>query len=162
MNYATISGSERLDTGQEVSYLADGDDPEARLAYEANENGYDPTFTCRHCGEEITREGSDDEWRDDAGETFCAEVDEEGMTQRHEPEESSLTHASAWLNSARVAVDGNEVHATISVGDPRSAFCMTVRMHPDGYLIMHVPHPSNEAVVHAALTELHPGTYRIG
>lgn len=57
---------------------------------------------------------------------------------------------------------------SISVGDQRGAFRMTIRRIPAaagndiaGRLIMHVPHPS-EPCLHAPLTELHTGTYVVG
>lgn len=68
-----------------------------------------------------------------------------------------------WVNNAAITLDREDdaVHLTISVGDPRGAFCLTVRRLKDGTLLMHVPHPEGTPL-HRPLTELHAGTYRIG
>lgn len=74
-----------------------------------------------------------------------------------------------WLNFAGIEFHGRDtVTVTLSVGDPRGAFGMTIRRVPDdldselaGKLIMHVPHPG-ESFAHAPLRQIHPGTYVIG
>lgn len=68
-----------------------------------------------------------------------------------------------WCNSAAITLDRGDdaVHLTISVGDPRGAFCLTVRRLPSGELVMHVPYPDG-TYMHMPLTALHAGTYRIG
>lgn len=69
----------------------------------------------------------------------------------------------SWCNSANIRQDPDDdaVHVSISVGDPRGAFAMTIRRLDDGSLVMHVPYPG-ESMPHMKLTDLHPGTYRIG
>lgn len=68
-----------------------------------------------------------------------------------------------WCNSAAITLDRNEdaVHLSISVGDPRGAFCFTVRRTSDGRLIMHFPTPE-DGMLHMSLKPLHAGTYEIG
>lgn len=154
MNYATVETSIE---GHERNWTTDGD-PSVRIAYEANENGYEQEYWCLQCGYEVTRESEDDFWSADSGEPDAC-PDNDGSP--HEVDTSDGTHTSRWLNSARVWLDGSEVHASISVGDPRGAFVFTVRMLDDGTLLMHVPHPGG-TMLHQPLTELHPGTYKIG
>ncbi|MFE9748244.1 hypothetical protein ACFYOT_25340 [Saccharothrix saharensis] len=76
----------------------------------------------------------------------------------------------AWVNSAGISVNEAEdaVTVSISVGDPRGAFCFQVRRIPDdapgdlaGRLVLHVPYP-DESTPHQRLTALHAGTYVIG
>ena len=68
-----------------------------------------------------------------------------------------------WCNSAAIVIDEehDEITLTISVDDPRGGFGFTVRRLEDGTLIMHVPTPDS-TWLHAPLTKLHDGTYRIG
>lgn len=68
-----------------------------------------------------------------------------------------------WVNSAAIELKREEdsVTLSISVGDPRGAFTLTVRRLSDGSLVMHVPHP-DESLLHMPLTPLPTGTYRIG
>jgi len=64
-----------------------------------------------------------------------------------------------WLNSAKITVDADEdsVSCLVSVGDPRGAFCMTVRRLPDGRIVLHLPHPG-ESMPHMTTEALHEGT----
>lgn len=69
----------------------------------------------------------------------------------------------SWLNSARITTDPKDdaVHCLVSVGDPRGAFCFTVRRNPaTGHLLIHVPHPG-ESMAHEATRQLHPGTLEV-
>ena len=84
----------------------------------------------------------------------------------HVPERAPLS----WVNSAAIDADDKDdsVTVSISVGDPRGAFCFTVRRIPDhaeshlaGRLLMHLPYPGHP-LPHEPLTEHHPGTYLIG
>jgi hypothetical protein len=65
----------------------------------------------------------------------------------------------SWLNSARVTADPGEdaVHCLVSIGDPRGAFCFTVRRLTDGKIVIHMPHPG-EGMPHYPTADLHPGT----
>ncbi len=69
----------------------------------------------------------------------------------------------SWVNSARVSLnrEWDSVTVMISVGDPRGAFAMTVVRKPDGSLMLEVPDPS-DSLPHAKLTQIAPGTFRIG
>ena len=64
-----------------------------------------------------------------------------------------------WANSARVVVDPAEdsISCLVSVGDPRGAFCFTVRRLPDGRIVLHLPSPG-ESLPHMETRQLHPGT----
>lgn len=164
MDIATIEISELLDGGSlesDSTGNAEGD-PSVRIAYPNQENGYPDTYRCKHCNEEVTREFDDHPWTDSWDEPKCVDnIDDNGNELNHEVDTDERTHASHWLNSARVTVDGSQVSVSISVGDPRGAFVLTVEMNSDGELIMHVPYPG-EAEPHCPLTEIHRGTYRIG
>jgi hypothetical protein len=78
-------------------------------------------------------------------------------------EEGDEQEALDWCNSAAIRLDeaDDAVHVSISVGDPRGAFVMTVRRLPDGTLIMHLPYPES-GMLHRPLTKIHEGTYQIG
>lgn len=67
-----------------------------------------------------------------------------------------------WLNSARIVADRSEdaVHCLVSIGDPRGAFCFTVRRLPDGRIVIHTPHPG-EGMAHMETRQLHPGTLEV-
>lgn len=67
-----------------------------------------------------------------------------------------------WLNSARITTDpaDDAVHCLVSVGDPRGAFCFTVRRTPDGRILIHMPRPG-EGMAHVETRELHPGTLEL-
>ena len=94
------------------------------------EDGGDPV--CKHCGETIFQLDSAPAWAsagwatDESGDPeadfACSSRDED---EPHEPDNGP----GSWCNSASVSVDesSNEVTVTISVGDPRGAFAMTVR-----------------------------------
>lgn len=106
---------------------------------------------CRHCGARIADEGEG--WRhEENGSKFC------DPTTGAEAEPGPF----AWCNSASITLDpdDNAVHVSISVGDPRGAFVMTVRQLSDGSLVLHHPHPS-DGMAHLDTTELHPGTLAI-
>lgn len=68
-----------------------------------------------------------------------------------------------WLNSARITTtpDDDSVCFFVSVGDPRGAFCFTVRRLTDGRLMIHTPHPG-ETCPHEDTEELWPGTLVVG
>ncbi len=68
-----------------------------------------------------------------------------------------------WANSAAITLDRKDdaITLSVSVGDPRGAFTLTVRRLSDGTLVMHVPYV-NESFQHMPLTLLHEGTYKIG
>ena len=67
-----------------------------------------------------------------------------------------------WLNSARITTDPNDdaVHCLVSVGDPRGAFCFTVRRLQDGRLMIHMPYPG-ESMPHEATKQIHDGTLEV-
>lgn len=83
----------------------------------------------------------------------------------------------AWCNSARIHLDAkaDEVTVTISTGDPRGAFGMSIRRipaiydgageitNPDkaGRLVMHVPY-EGMSLAHEPLAHLHFGNFLIG
>ena len=83
----------------------------------------------------------------------------------HEPQPAPL----GWCNNAEIRTNEAEdsVTVAISVGDPRGAFCFTVRRLPAGAgelagrLLLHLPYPG-EPSPHVALIERGPGAYLIG
>ncbi|WP_106586004.1 hypothetical protein [Murinocardiopsis flavida] len=128
-----------------------------------------PTHRCRACGDELTRTMTG--WVTDDGDGACLlfEPDDDTgheQTGPHDPAPIPF----AWCNSAAITTEESDdaVTVALSVGDPRGAFCFTVTRIPDdaesdlaGCLLLHTPHPG-EPAPHAALTELHPGTYVVG
>lgn len=137
-----------------------------------NEDSDRPRFSCVACGAETT----DDPDRDE----ICPDRDyrtwdEETDDWVDDPDDPSGPHAwepvpASWLNSAGISfrAEDDSVTVSISVGDPRGAFTMTVRRVPDdvdgdlaGKLIMHVPYPG-ETTPHVPMRRLHDGTYIIG
>jgi hypothetical protein len=70
-------------------------------------------------------------------------------------------YSDGLVNSCAIDWTGEEFTVTISTGDPRGAFCMTVRQLSDGRRILHVPY-ADASMLHEDLTEDHPGTYVIG
>lgn len=67
-----------------------------------------------------------------------------------------------WANSARIdASDTYRITVTISVGDPRGAFAMSVERTPDGELTLSLPDPS-DSMPHMGLVPLNGrGYFRI-
>lgn len=121
---------------------------------------------CTACGVLLT--DTVDGYVDSSGDTTCAgsASEEESGIGPHVPERLPLS----WINSAAILVDNDadSVTLSISVGDPRGAFCFTVRRVPDdapdpfaGRLVLHVPYPG-EFMPHRPLTALHPGSCLIG
>jgi len=95
-------------------------------------------------------------------------VDGEALDEPLDCEDSArvqveLGDERAIVNSAAITFqpDDESVTVSISVGDPRGAFTMTVRRLTDGSLVLHVPH-AGDSTPHMPLVEDHPGTYRIG
>lgn len=166
MSNAMITGPDDGDSGEGVSYWTDDDQPRVTITYEDDEGRDDPAYPCEHCGTAVVSRTNayGTSWRDAANDLDAdcpVNEDDEGEPWSHEVDPAAMREPARWLNSATAAISGDEVQVSISVGDPRGGFQMSVRRHPDGYLILHVPHPS-EPVLHADLTEIHPGTYRIG
>lgn len=126
--------------------LGDEEGARVQVEWDAIANGYvSEGWTCTDCGESFER------WRD---------------AQKHGRDDHGATPANvekieAVVNSAAIDWTGDDMTVTISTGDPRGAFAMTVRRLNDGTRILHLPHPG-ESMPHEQLTEIHPGTYRIG
>jgi hypothetical protein len=123
-------------------------------------SGSDATHRCVACGEDLTDTTQGYESELTGGTCPCADDD------AHDPELVSLS----WVNSAAILTDDGEdsVTVTISVGDPRGAFCFTVRRIPSdapgdlaGRLVLHTPYPGM-GMLHRPLTQLRPGTFVIG
>lgn len=127
-----------------------GDDAGARVQVEWDgiANGYTSTgYRCGYCGQiEETALEAYRHARDD---------------HSHDAHDAQIARVEALVNSAAIDWNGDDLTVTISTGDPRGAFAMTVRVMDDGTRLLHVPHPSN-GLLHEPLTELHPGTYKIG
>ncbi len=67
-----------------------------------------------------------------------------------------------WINSASISAeaDKDQIVVSVSVDDPRGAFCMTLRRKPDGTILVHLPH-AGEGMPHAETVEIHPGTLAV-
>jgi len=133
-------------------------DDEAHIA--VTFSGGDATHRCADCGEELTEtaQGYESELTGDT----CPRSDDDA----HDPEPIPLS----WVKSAAILVDEGEESVTlaIGIGDPRGAFCFTVRRIPDdaggdlaGRLVIHMPYPG-ETLPHQVITELRPGTFVVG
>jgi len=108
----------------------------------------DDETRCETCGATIAEYV--DGWHgEDDDETLC------GEDGRHLPVYGNPVDGA----SIRVTEEG--VQVAVSVADPRGGFQMEVRRLTDGRIILHVPHP-DEPMLHAPLTELHPGTFVVG
>jgi hypothetical protein len=116
---------------------------EFRVQYETPAaEGYE---WCGVCGDEIADYG-DGYRHTDAG---------SNLDDDHTPTLAPLS----WCNSATLTFSEEEdaVHVSISVGDPRGAFSMTVRRLTDGTIVLHHPYPG-EGWAHMETREDHPGT----
>jgi hypothetical protein len=79
------------------------------------------------------------------------------------------TEPLSWLNGAYVTLDPDDdyVGVSVSTGDPRGGFVMSLRRIPAGAptnagcIVMHVPHPE-ASMLHETLTPIHDGTYIVG
>lgn len=127
--------------------LADPGGARVQVEWDAVANGYvSEGWVCDYCGhsEETPR----------AIYRHCR--DEHGQPAH----DAEVQHTRPLVNSAAIDWTGDDLTVTISTGDPRGAFAMTVRRLADGTRILHVPTAGDGG--HERLTELHPGTYRIG
>jgi hypothetical protein len=113
--------------------------------------------TCSTCNAALEDPTGTHDWRDqDEGDWRCPE----GRHGRHAPVEDPLS----WIKSASIWPDPDKESLTvaISVGDPRGAFCMTIRKADDGRIFLDVPYakmPMSHLPLHDTLA---PGTYRVG
>lgn len=140
------------------------------------ENAEDTEWRCQACGESLSEEP--DGYADESGSLICPAYDPyedpdiddvESAPEFHEGPHRPQRVPLSWANSAAIHTDPDEdsITVTVSVGDPRGAFAITVRRIPDdapdngGRLIMHTPYPG-EPLPHAELTTAHTGTYWVG
>ncbi|MCM3883145.1 hypothetical protein [Frankia sp. R82] len=132
--------------------------------------GADIEFRCSACGADLTE--TSDGFDDDNGESDCpAYLPDDTDTGTdgsgpHTPERVALS----WCNSAGIRSNETDdaITLSLSTGDPRGAFTLTIRRVPDdadsplaGRLLLHLPYPG-EPMPHDALHPLHPGTFVIG
>ena len=84
----------------------------------------------------------------------------------HDPQRVPLS----WCNHAGIQVDpgSDSVTVSVSVGDPRGAFTLTLSRVPDdaagelaGRVVLHVPYPG-QPLGHLPLAEVRPGSYAVG
>lgn len=74
-------------------------------------------------------------------------------------ENGELTQGEhSWLNSARFAVEDDEVTLRVSVGDPRGALVFRVYRDRDDHIRVHFPHPS-DPLPHIRLKQVSSGSY---
>jgi hypothetical protein len=162
---------ENIETGEDATRVAvdDFEGVHVSMAGEARCNGGDgvaPEWRCVHCDEPLFESfprgvrtwlnANDDE------DCYMNEIeDEEGNGEHgpHEPERMPLS----WVNSASVRADdaADAVHVSISVGDPRGAFVMSVRRLDDGTLRLELPY-EGMGFAHMPLKKVHEGVYDIG
>lgn len=154
-------GSDRQDIGvYELDHLS--------VQLSINEDGNLAQFRCANCGEE-----SDDQPQEECDgsgnyvdcpaheldkDGDCKFCDGSGETEIHEWEAIPLH----WVNSASINArpDRDEIQVSISVGDPRGAFVMTVERR-DGVLYLSVPH-AGMSLPHAPMEERSPGWLKVG
>lgn len=164
------------DTGTTSSSLTVMDPARVQMEYEED----DGVRECQHCHKpiELTSfdQGTEDapNWTElyahrGTAERACKPEDVSMTDPDWDADEDELPNAqpihlgcAEIVNSASLNFDDDEQSCTvtISVGDPRGAFAMTVRRTPDGKLILHVPHET-EPMPHMPLRKLHEGTYEI-
>lgn len=137
MAYASVT----IDGEPVETFLDDPND--CRVQVETSDLVY-----CPECGNEIWDDG--DGW--DGHEPDC---DRDGTPPDMGP--------SDIVNSAAITFDPGDcaVHVSISVGDPRGAFVMTIRRLTDGRLLLHTPY-AGMISAHMPLREIAPGTFEIG
>lgn len=92
-----------INTGEFVSEFTAEDEPSVAVTYPGIDS---PERRCSKCGE--TESDSD----------FCAYGEEDAHDW------VDVDHA--WLNSASITTNGDQISVSISVGDPRGAFVMGV------------------------------------
>ena len=112
-------------------------------------------FTINHDGlpsEQDPRLG----YSGDPGESVTLRITNEAAENGYEQDPGPLT----WLNSARITTDPDDdaVHCLVSVGDPRGAFCFTVRRMKGGMMVIHMPCP-DEPMPHLDTRYTHSGPY---
>ncbi len=128
----------------------------------------DIEFRCSVCGADLveTPRGFDDDNGDNTCPAYQAEASDGDANGPHMPQRVALS----WCNSAGIRTDeaDDAITLSLSTGDPRGAFTLTIRRIPDdadspfaGRLVMHMPHP-DAPMLHEPLHPLHPGTFAIG
>lgn len=122
-------------------------------------------WRCTGCEERFTDE-------DEAEDEECAEAECVVHTgdDNCDDHECSFPHdlvndpqPLTWLNSAAIHLDEeqDQVQLSISLGDPRGAFVMSLRRDKeDGRIYMEVPHPENW-FLHLPLKPLSRGFYAV-
>ncbi|TQN32658.1 hypothetical protein FHX37_2635 [Haloactinospora alba] len=152
--------------GEPVTVL----DEDVSVRMEIDPDACATEYRCRACGEKLSetpRGFETDRWG-----ACCPEFE---PTDDSDPDFANGTHdpqriALSWCNGAGITTDTEQdsVTVTLSVGDPRGAFALTIRRVPAdadselaGRLVMHVPY-TGEPMSHMETTALHPGTYLLG
>jgi hypothetical protein len=130
----TIDGTDDAD-GQAT--LVTSETPNVHVSFSGEEGARE--LECDECG--VTESATE------PGEQCPSGYDDEESPHIFTPE------PHAWLNSANVIVGDDRVTVTLSVGDPRGAFAMTVERMDDGTLRLSVPTPTNP-MPHMKLTPL--------
>lgn len=136
-----------------------------------NEEGDQSRWRCSGCGEESHEDTPEQGECDGSGNLIdcveheldedgdCEHCDGSGEIEVHDWQELALH----WVNSASIHADPSAdiITVTISVGDPRGAFVMSVERMSDGELRLSVPHATMSAP-HMPLTEYGPGWFKVG
>ena len=166
----SISADEHTDTSKDGSeaYAYGFDRAHVSMPGEARCNGDEETgaeYRCAACNLPLVDYGNG---RDQAlgaprwmGDDECAEnpLDTPTEASNYGPHDPQAIPGS-FANSASISVgEYDEVTVTISVGDPRGAFAMTVDRMDDGTLRLSVPDPS-DGFAHMPLTQIMPGMFK--
>lgn len=138
-------------------------------------DGGEDTIRCTICGQHGQGDIDSPDCTETCAEEDCEDCEASGVTD--DDQECSTCEGSgsvpqdhdwepiplSWVNSASIDLreSHDEVTVSISVGDPRGAFVMTIRRTDDGRMFMHVPY-ENMSYPHMPLTRLHGGTFQLG
>lgn len=135
------------------------DDPESGTCEGSGEYTDCPTCSgtgaCQACVEHAECCGPLEDCDECSGNQECAYCDE-GQIEIHDWESIPLT----WCKSASIHAEPDRVRVTISVDDPRGAFCMDVEQDSDGQLWLSVPH-ADMSLPHAPLEQRGPGWFKV-
>lgn len=131
--------AERSVAAEEAAAYADDPEPEPDYVIDG-----EPDYAARFEGHVLSVGGEDIEIPES-----IADNGEWDRVQVHFPDVENGTYSEShveaplgWCNSATIGLDpaDNAVHVSISAGDCRGAFALTIRKLPDGSLVMHLPY----------------------
>lgn len=117
-----------------------------------NEESDQPEHECSKCHRELTDHSGLGIFQDEDNEMICPDG------EPHHPVAAPLT----WVKSASINPDPDEdsITVAVSVGDPRGAFCMTLRRLGDT-ILLYLPHSAMPSP-HMPLARVRAGVYQVG